>query len=597
MPTDPPPTFRAVADPRWSPGGARIGWLEETPEGPTHLVVAAPDGSGRTRLDPPARRTPPTWGGTWSWCGEDAVVLVAADGRLVRVPLDGTAAVEVLPADGTRRLGPVVSPDGRLVAFARETTAEQCIVVASVTDGGEQGVSTADFAWDPVWSPTGDALAWHEWDHPDMPWDASRIVVAAVLDGVVGEPVVVAGGPDEQVGQPRWSPDGAHLAWGSDRDGWLRVWIGDARGDGARPIAEDPHEASEAPWGAGQRSYAWSPDSTSIAWCRNEDGFGALVRTTVDGDGTISGIAKAWHHGIAWGPGGLIAVRSGARTPPRVVVHRPDGSRDELADGDPPGFSRDDLVEPEVVTWSGAGRRVSGLLYRPAGVARPPVLVDCHGGPTGAATVRWIADVAALVADGWAVLRPNPSGSTGAGRAFLRDLDGGWGDRDVDDVIAGIEALRTRGDIDGDRVAVGGGSAGGMLALLVALRRPDLVRACAVSYAVCDLRDLAAVDYRFEQRYTDRLVGPLPSAEAVYVARSPITHAASLRVPTLMLHGDADPVVPIAQTRAFAAAARAAGASVEVVEYEGEGHGWSRPATVADADGRTMTFLEREVLR
>lgn len=596
MPAAPPPRFRSVADPRWSPAGARCGWIEETPEGPSHLHLAGPDGSGRVRVEPAVRRTPPTWGGTWSWCGDDAVVLVAADARLLRVDLADGSVHEVRAADGARVLAPAASPDGRWVASAVETASAQRIEVVATTGGAPQVVLSADFAWDPVWSPAGDSLAWHEWDHPRMPWDGSRVVVAPVRDGVVGAPTVVAGGPDEQVGQPRWSPDGAHLAWVSDADGWLRVWIADPQGRDARSLASDPHEAAEAPWGAGQRSFAWSPDARHIAWCRNEDGFGALVRTEVDGPGEVIPVARAWHHGIDWGPAGILAVRSGARTPPRVVVHAPGGARAEIAHGDPPGWSADALVEPEVVRWTGDGGPVSGLLYRPIDGTRPPVLVDCHGGPTGAATVRWIPDVADLVARGWAVLRPNPRGSTGSGRAHLRALDGGWGEADVDDVVAGIEAIAGRADLDGQRIAIAGGSAGGMLALLVALRRPDLVRACAVAYAVTDLRDLAAVEYRFEQHYTDRLVGRLPEHEATYRERSPITHAAALRVPTLLLHGDADPVVPVGQSRAFAAAARATGAPVEVHEYPGEGHGWSRPETVADADARVATFLERAVL-
>ena len=135
-----------------------------------------------------------------------------------------------------------------------------------------------------------------------------------------------------------------------------------------------------------------------------------------------------------------------------------------------------------------------------------------------------------------------------------------------------------------------------MLALLVALRRPDLVHACAASYAVTDLRDLAAVDYRFEAHYTDRLVGPLPECEADYIARSPITDAASLRVPTLMLHGDADPVVPIAQMHAFAAAARDGGADLTTVEFPDEGHGWSA-AVADDVARRTRRFLEERFRR
>lgn len=610
-PTAPDPArfegFREVADPRWGPPEGSLGWIADV-EGVPRLLLGRPDQPECAVIGPPVRSTGSTRGGTWCWAGRRDLLVITAAGSLVRVALPSEDTVEVLPADGSRFVGPVVDPDGWSVALTRETPTAMDVIVAPLSGGDPVTVSTADFAWDPAWSPAGDALAWHEWDHPDMPWDSSRIVVAPVVDHVVGAPVVVAGGPDEQVGQPRFSPDGRHLAWVSDRDGVLRVWVGDAMGRDAHPIASDPYEAAEAPWGAGQRSFAWSPDSTEIAWCRNEDGFGALVRASVDGSGPVVEVAKAWHHSLDWLHGGIVAVRSGARTPPRITIAYPGEpeyfsypddepvDRIEIDDGDPDGFVRDGLVEPEVVAWDSDGRRITGLLSVPAAVPAPvPLVVDLHGGPTGAATVRWNADVAALTQQ-WAVLRPNPRGSTGSGRAHLRALDGGWGAADLGDVIAGIEAVIARPEIDASRVAVMGGSAGGMLALLVALRRPDLVHACVVSYAVTDLRDLAAVEYRFEQHYTDRLVGRLPEAEATYIERSPITHAASLRVPTLMFHGDSDPVVPIGQMMAFAETAREAGADVRTIEYPDEGHGFRR--TVGeDAARRTRRFLEEQFRR
>lgn len=590
--------FRDVADPWGSPGGGRVGWIAEV-DGTSRLVLGWSAGGGADPTGPPVRATGPTRAGTWCWAGPLDVLVVTAGGALVRIDLPAGETFETLPADGSRVVGPVMSPDGWSVALARETPTALEVVVVPVSGGEPVVVSTADFAWDPAWSPSGDALAWHEWDHPNMPWDGSRIVVAPVVDHVVGEPVVVAGGPDEQVGQPRFSPDGQRLAWVSDRDGVLRVWVGDARGGGARPIAADPFEAAEVPWGPGQRSFAWSPDSRRIAWCRNEDGFGALVCASADGSGPVEEVARAWHHSLAWIDEGVVAVRSGARTPPRITLvdmHGGGFERRELAHGDPEGCSRTGLVEPEVVEWASDGYRITGLLSVPADADAPvPLVVDLHGGPTGGATVRWDADVAAMTRS-WAVLRPNPRGSTGSGRAFLRALDGGWGAADVDDVIAGIEAVVSHPAIDASRVAITGGSAGGMLALLVALRRPDLVCACVVSYAVTDLRDLAAATHRFERHYTDRLVGPLPEFESVYVERSPITHAAALRIPTLMLHGDADPVVPIAQMHAFAAAARAGGADISTVEFPDEGHGWSA-AVAVDVARRTRRFLEERFRR
>ena len=145
--------------------------------------------------------------------------------------------------------------------------------------------------------------------------------------------------------------------------------------------------------------------------------------------------------------------------------------------------------------------------------------------------MRW------FLSRGWAVLAPNPRGSTGYGRDYLRAADGGWGSRDVADTVAGIRALADRGEVDGARVGVMGGSAGGFTALLVGAVA-SAGRAGGVSlYGVTDLLDLAATTHRFESRYLDTLVGPLPECEDLYRERSPVHHAAEITVPVLVLQG------------------------------------------------------------
>lgn len=649
--------FRAVSEPRWSPRGTRLGWLEEV-EGTArffflNLDADLPIGAPQS-LAASVRRTPPTYGGTWAWRDDASVVVVASDARVVLLELEigpensAENSLESLLIDdapsglASRYLAPSVSNDGQWLAVTRERSDAMEIVVVSIgaalnarnnheRSAEPLAISSADFAWDPTWSPDGALLAWHEWSNPDMPWDSSRIVVADFHGGVVSNQRIVAGGPDTQVGQPRFSPDGTRLAWLTDSDGWLRVCVGDLDGSNAALLNQELFEAGEAPWGAGQRSYAWSADSKHIAWCRNEGGFGRLVSAEVGADISrepeVMDIAKAWHHGVSWGPQGIAAVRSGARTPPRVVLYSAAlylhtseassggtqfGERIEIADGDPIGFDKATfaqgcLVEPKIVSWMSGDLEITGLLYLPPGVENPPLIFDLHGGPTGAATARWSPNVAALLSHGWAVLRPNPRGSYGSGRAHLRALDGGWGALDLDDVIAGIEAVSrvavsSAADVDAmnlnpPRIAITGGSAGGMLALLVALLRPDLVKACISVYGVTDLFSLAETDYRFEKHYAQRLVGDLPEARDLYVERSPITHAHRLSVPTLMLHGDADEVVPVAQMRDFVAAARAGGADIESHEYAGEGHGWSKPETIRDDFDRSVAFLDKWLLQ
>jgi dipeptidyl aminopeptidase/acylaminoacyl peptidase len=454
----------------------------------------------------------------------------------------------------------------------------------------------ADYSWDPAWSADGRLLAWHEWDFPAMPWDASRIVVAEGDPDTDGShPRVVAGGDDdESVGQPRFAPSGEpRLAFVSDREGWTNVVVADPDGARRTVIAQERHEHAEPSWSPGQRSFAWSPDGTRLAWCRNEDGFGRLVVASADRATAPVDLAKGWHRGLDWGPSGITAVRSGARTPPTVVVVQPDdGSRRDVVridtDVDP-----DALAEPTPVTWAAAdGTDVHGILYRSPSRAPAPLLVMLHGGPTDQARVDWDTRVNEFVDRGWTVLAPNGRGSTGYGRAYAQALRRAWGVIDVDDTVAGIGAAIERSWCDPARVALRGSSAGGFTALLVAAAAPELVRAVAATYPVTNLVTLTAHTHRFESRYNDTLIGPLPDAALDYERRSPLAQVDAIRAPVLLLQGTEDRVVPAADTMAFADALRAAGGEVTLHLYDGEGHGSWRPEARAEADARMLDFLE-----
>ena len=198
-----------------------------------------------------------------------------------------------------------------------------------------------------------------------------------------------------------------------------------------------------------------------------------------------------------------------------------------------------------------------GLLYRPTGATRPPLVVHLHGGPTGQALADWNARVQWLVQRGCAVLQPNYRGSTGYGRAYTQALAGRWGDRDVADAAAGIRHAVKEGWCDPNRIVLMGGSAGGFTALLVAAKHPDLVRGVIALYPVTDLLDLAATTHRFESGYHLRLVGPLPDAADRYRERSPLTLAGEIRAPVLLLHGRADRSVRPEQSERLAARPRA----------------------------------------
>lgn len=594
---------RTVAEPRWSPGGARLGWIESF-GGRADLVVAATDGSR-----PPTSVTPDIavtgvgayGGGAWCWGTDDEIVYAAADGRLVVVPADGGAA-RLLSRAG-RAFAPVAA--GGSVFFGLDE-GDACHIARVALDGSTWPArvsSGGDFAWDPSASPS--SVAWLEWDLPSMPFDESRILLAPRAGA--GEPRIVAGGGAVSVGQPRFSPDGARLAFVSDTSGWWNVWVADADGSNARRVLDEAHDHAGPTWSPGQRSFAWSPDGSAIALARNEDGFCRLVVVDVSGDvpvpaSAVREISKGWHHSLDWGVNGIVSIRSGARTPPTVAVIDPvTADRRVLARGAPAGIERT-TVEPEVVTWPSADATVHGLLYRPhesalgAGTA-PPMLVLVHGGPSDQATAGWQPRVAYFVDRGWAVLRPDHRGSTGFGREYVQALRERWGDLDVVDTAAGIRAAAERGWCDPDRVAIMGGSAGGLTTLMVCAQHGTLVRAGVSAFGVTNLFDLAETTHRLESRYIDWLVGELPEAADRYREYSPETHAAAIKVPVLVLQGDADNVVPPAQAQTMVDAVRAGGGTVEHHVYEGEGHGWSRPETVTDELERVEAFLSRWVLR
>jgi len=332
---------RSVSDPRWSPSGTRLAWVQEF-DGRDDVVVADAAGGAPIVVTADCGVNE-----SYSWASDDELLVTGTDGRLVLVAATG-GVVRALTRDGMA-CNPVASVRGEVACtIERDDTSD---VVTVPLDGSQwpQIVSRADYAWDPAWSPDGLHLAWHEWTLPDMPWDASRIVVRDEH----GTVKVVADAP--ACGQPRFAPAGEpRLAYIREQT----LWVDDA------PVLREPHEHSEPTWYSGQRSYAWSPDGEELAWCRNEAGFGRLV-IGAPARKSARELSKGWHRGLDWGAGGILCVRSGAVTPPVVAVLAPNGSaRTAIARGAVGGFESTTLVEPKPVTWKSANATVHGLLTR-----------------------------------------------------------------------------------------------------------------------------------------------------------------------------------------------------------------------------------------
>ncbi|MGB1504521.1 MAG: S9 family peptidase, partial [Acidimicrobiales bacterium] len=191
---------------------------------------------------------------------------------------------------------------------------------------------------------------------------------------------------------------------------------------------------------------------------------------------------------------------------------------------------------------------------------------------------------------GIAVVDVDYRGSTGYGRTYRRSLDGVWGIADVEDCVAAARYLADRGDVDGDRLMIRGGSAGGFT-VLSALAFHDVFAAGASRYGVADLEALATDTHKFESRYLDTLIGPWPESKAVYDDRSPINHVDKFSAPMIVLQGDEDAIVPPNQSEMIVAALEERGVPVSYLLFEGEQHGFRKAENVISALEAELAFF------
>jgi dipeptidyl aminopeptidase/acylaminoacyl peptidase len=337
---------------------------------------------------------------------------------------------------------------------------------------------------------------------------------------------------------------------------------------------------------------------------RNEGGFGRLCTLDI-ATRTIREHAKAIHGQLSWVGDTLIAIRTGGKTPPQVVAYDTTLNEDDhswprrtLLIGPTTNWANHPaLVEPQLLrVQSRDGIELHARLYSAtSSLERRPngrLLCMIHGGPTDQWQVTFMPRVTYWIDRGYDVLIPDHRGSTGHGREFTQAMHGRWGDLDVDDVIDILESL----DRSRERTAIMGGSAGGLTALGVAIRRPNLVGCVRVAYPVCDIAALDATTHRFEAHYNRTLMGDVEETASKSQERSPIHHADKLaKVPLLIFHGTVDPVVDIAQSRQLAQAINAAGGNVELIEFDGEGHGFRAVENNRREYVVTEAFLNRHM--
>lgn len=446
--------------------------------------------------------------------------------------------------------------------------------------------------WEAGWAGPGRAVAITSAGRADSDWYGACL---SVIDTGTGKHETVLTS-DVQLGLPAGSPDGKLIAVvravSSDRGmtvGELLLLDGNGR----------PRRLDSC--GADVSALRWL-DATrlSFAGLRGLDNVVGLVDTAT------GEAEELWCSAEALGGmtqpdafvlpgGGVVAARQAYRLPPGIAIHER-GTTTELASTAHPGTADilRDAGRCQRVSWRAAdGWQIDGLLASPDGPGPHPLVVSVHGGPVWAWRDRWLLTyiwVPLLVSRGYAVLYPNPRGSTGKGQRFAAAVVGDMGGADAQDILAGIDSLAAGGLIDPDRVGVMGESYGGFMSNWL-ITQDQRFRAAVPMHPVTHWRSQhhTSVIGGFDELF---LGGGVMRLGGDYDERSPLTHAARVRTPALHVAGALDPYCHPAESLQFHRALAARGVESVFAIYPTEAHGVRSYQASIDLCTRLVDWFE-----
>ncbi|USX20746.1 S9 family peptidase [Oxalobacteraceae bacterium OTU3REALA1] len=554
-------------------------------------------------------------GGAYAVDGETVYFSHFADNRVHRLGFtaaadDAQPAPVALTAGGKQRFADFVvdRARGRLIGV-RELHGDDghgepsnTICAIGMADGGETVLAQgADFYSSPRLSPDGRALTWLTWDHPRMPWEGTTLWLAEFqADGTLAAPVRVAGGAEESICQPEWSPNGL-LHFVSDRSGWWNLYRLGADRRSIEALCPMEAEFGSPHWTFGNSMYGFRSASEII--CTYIDKGVSRLARLLPASGKLEAIANPYEEirELRVAPGYIAMLAGGPSIPLELArIDFTEEGVEILAQSIADLPDEDNLSIPATISYPSANGRTShAFFYAPRNRdvrapedSKPPVIVISHGGPTGMTVNTLKLATQYWTSRGFGVLDVNYGGSTGFGRAYRDLLKGQWGIVDVEDCVAGARALVERGLADNDRLIIRGGSAGG-LTTLCALTFHDVFKVGASYYGVSDLQGLDDDSHKFESRYTAYLIAPQPQAQALYKERSPINHTDKLARPMIFFQGLDDKVVPPQQSEMMVDALKARGVPVAYVPLEGEGHGFRKGENIVRTLEAELYFYQR----
>jgi dipeptidyl aminopeptidase/acylaminoacyl peptidase len=583
---------------RWSPDGKYLSFLSARDGGKSQVWLLDRRGGEAVRLTD-------TVGGVddFEWSPDSTrLVLVLRDPK----PEDVEAArnrERPAPATPPKPRTPTPLVIDRL-QFKRDTVGyldrrRTHLYVFNVSAKSSTQITSGDFDdGEPAWSPNGKSLAFSSNRTPDA--DAnykSHIWVVAADNADEGAhltQVTPDPGPDSA---PAWSPDGKWIAYVTELDPHLFYY-------NTRHLAVVPSEGGQAKvltlaFDRSIRRPRFSNDGKYIYFTAEDDGTQNLCRIPMGGGEITRPIGGRLAVGTySLGKDDSVAAQISTIDRPDEIFYLPNGASEpaRVTKTNDVLFDQLRLAQADYVRFkSKDGTTVAGYLYKPLDYKpgkKVPTLLNPHGGPVSQYAAAFYHLAQLYAANGYAVLLPNPRGSSGYGQKFCAAIYADWGNKDYQDDVAMVDYAVAQGIADPDKLGVGGWSYGGISTDFIIAQTPRF-KAAISGAGVALVASFYGHDH-YQRDYDIELGRPWDN-KAVWDRISPFYRVASISTPTLFMGGDIDWNVPILGSEQMYEALKTLGRTTELVVYPGEYHGFTIPSHIKDRMERFMAWYNHYV--
>ena len=535
---------------------------------------------------------------------EHLVVVSEKSGGIFKINLKTDQQIAQITSSNSRTSSPKISPDEKwiLYVYGQNDISGIGITPTHGLTWPKQLIMGSDFYMHPTWHPDGERIAWVEWDHPYMPWDASRIKIGCVsgMQFKLFKENYIDGKLGASANQPQFSPDGKWLSYIKRNGNWDDLVLYNLDTHTKKSVVKGNGFHLRMPdWIQGLCSYHWTSDSCTIYFIKYHQGTASLAKVDVTtsmlesidispytwaSQISVSRTSnEAMFIGSSKGETNQIIRISNSKILPKLF--RSNHQQKFVPEAREISFSTDD--DSMVYAWY-----YPPLKQKNRGDL-PPCILNIHSGPTSVKHSGFSLDTVFFTSRGFAIVYLNYRGSVTFGYDYQYALRRKWGEVEIQDAVHLIDDLKNRNLVDLEKLAVMGSSAGGFSVLNLLIKFPGLFKAGICSYPVSDLVDDAQHTHKFERYYHQFLTGDFSTEYDRFVKRSPISHLQEITDPIALFHGTEDKVVSPNQSQEIFDSLTKRNIPCLLRLYKGEGHGFKKQENIEDHYNTTIKFLNK----